>query len=94
MPRRAVLSCLYCGDPFPTPRLDSRYCSGACRVQAHRLRTGVAYPDRQLRSSPDIPRARRAQLDAAYLARLEAEALSAIQAELFPPVEEPGQVHP
>lgn len=94
MPRRAVLSCVYCGDPFPSTRLDSRYCSGACRVQAHRLRTGVAYPDRERRSSPDCHKNRRAQLDAAYLARLEAEALSAIQVTLFPPVEEPGQVHP
>ena len=37
--RRA--SCRQCGRLFPTARSHARYCDGACRVAAHRLRSSV-----------------------------------------------------
>lgn len=34
--------CAHCGDPFAAQRISARYCSGRCRVAAHRARPDMA----------------------------------------------------
>jgi hypothetical protein len=36
--RNEARECEQCGKPFTAGRADARYCSGACRVRAHRAR--------------------------------------------------------
>lgn len=37
-PAPRIQACDHCGDNYTPPRTDSRYCSGRCRVAAHRAR--------------------------------------------------------
>jgi hypothetical protein len=36
-------ACAHCGEPFTPARSDARYCSGRCRVAAHRA-GGIPVP--------------------------------------------------
>jgi hypothetical protein len=37
-------ACDECGEPFEAARADARYCSGTCRMRAHRRRRELALP--------------------------------------------------
>jgi hypothetical protein len=39
------MNCTVCGKSFPAQRSTARYCGGACRVKAHRLRNPVTPPE-------------------------------------------------
>jgi hypothetical protein len=40
----ALRACDECGEPFEAARADARYCSGTCRMRAHRRRRELALP--------------------------------------------------
>jgi hypothetical protein len=49
------ICCKHCQIVFAAPRADADYCSGGCRVAAHRLRhRAPPYPTRWLASAPQL----------------------------------------